>query len=496
MSAWFAGDFERCLALCDAVRHRDPATRTNVTLLQARALLRLDRADDALQALRDAAAIPAGTDESITTRMLTGAALVRRGDVDAGLAVLLAASAEARSAHPTIRSELALNIGLAHYSRKGFEAADRALGSVASDADIVYARAMHCRARIAMARGNNDRAAQLCIVALAQLDASRHHDAFFEANTTRLLAHLALERFDREAWSVVAARRARIDAAADGLAEPLFWIAYCACAYQSDVEGDLMDAAREARRAEAIAPTDAYRVLARCKRAGVARYAGEVNGHRDHLESALELFESLNADALPVDEKLAPAILAEEMAGVDSTRATALFATYAALAPLPPIYMSHSPANEAFRALIEATVAEHRGDTRLALERYRRAFGLYVRIRYVRRAATAALRIARLAGDRKMLGYADRVTAQLSPRSWMRRDVDALKSRGIKLTDVQREVLILICQGKSNPEIARLRDRSLHTVRNLVARLFEILEVKSREELAVECVRRGIYSRS
>ena len=74
----------------------------------------------------------------------------------------------------------------------------------------------------------------------------------------------------------------------------------------------------------------------------------------------------------------------------------------------------------------------------------------------------------------------------------MRRKVDALSARGAKLTDVQREVLALICQGKSNPEIARLRNRSLHTVRNLVVRLFEIFEVKSREELAVECVRRGL----
>jgi DNA-binding CsgD family transcriptional regulator len=59
---------------------------------------------------------------------------------------------------------------------------------------------------------------------------------------------------------------------------------------------------------------------------------------------------------------------------------------------------------------------------------------------------------------------------------------------------VQREVLGLICQGKSNPEIARLRKRSLHTIRNLISRLFEVLEVSSREQLAVECVRRGLYT--
>ena len=498
MGAWFAGSFERCLELCDAVRHRDPATRTNIALLRARALLRLDRADAALQTLRDAAAIPVGTDEWITTRMLTGAAHVRRGeagDIDEGLAILLSANADAGAVHPTIRSELALNVGLAHYSRRDFDAADRALSAVARDADIVYARAMHARARIAMARGKNDRATTLFSLALQQLDECRHHDAYFEANTTRILAHLALDRLDREAWSVVADRRTRIDASADGLAEPLFWVAYCACAFHLDVEGDVLGAAREARLAEALAPTDACRVLARCRRAVVARRAGEPNAHRDHVESAYELFSTLRVDELSVDEKLAPAVLADELANIDVSRASAMLAVHGALAPPQPIYMSQSPSNEAFRALMEATVAEHRGDTPVALERYRRAFELYARIRNLRRSAMAASRIAHLSGDRKMREYADKTTAHLSAQSWMRAEVASLTSRGAKLTDVQREVLALICKGKSNPEIARLRKRSLHTVRNLVARLFEIFEVKSREELAVECVRRGLVGR-
>jgi DNA-binding CsgD family transcriptional regulator len=64
----------------------------------------------------------------------------------------------------------------------------------------------------------------------------------------------------------------------------------------------------------------------------------------------------------------------------------------------------------------------------------------------------------------------------------------------LRLTAVQREVLALICQGKSNPDIARLRKRSLHTIRNLVARLFVVFGVSSREELAVEAVRRGLYA--
>jgi DNA-binding CsgD family transcriptional regulator len=108
----------------------------------------------------------------------------------------------------------------------------------------------------------------------------------------------------------------------------------------------------------------------------------------------------------------------------------------------------------------------------------------------------AALHIFGITGDRKLVTYASVATAHLADESWMRREVVAATSQNVRLTAVQREVLSLICQGKSNPEIARLRKRSLHTIRNLVARLFEIFEVSSREELAVQSVRRGLYTPS
>jgi DNA-binding CsgD family transcriptional regulator len=496
MNAWFAGNFELCLELCDAVRHRDAATRTHVALLRARAMLRLDRPDDALRSLHDAAAIPAGTDEAITTRMLTGAARVRRGDVEDGLAVLVATASDARTAHPTIRSEIALNIGLARYAKGEFDAADRVLTTVTRDADLVYARAVQYRAWIAAARGHNDRATTLFAAALEQLDECRHYDAFFEANCTRALAQLALERLDRDIWPIIAARRARIDWSANGLAEPRFWAAYCAAGYQLDVAGDPLGAAREARHAESIAVGNAQRVQARCKRAAVARYTGEGNAYRDHAESAAELFATLGTETLTGDEKIVPLVLAEELASIDAVRAGALFELYARAQPMLPVKLtSHSPATAAYRSLVEAAIVEN-ADATGAIQRYRRAFDIYGRIGFRRRAVMAALRIAAMTGDRKMLAYADRTTADLPAQSWLRREVEAIKLQRVQLTDVQREVAALICQGKSNPEIARLRNRSLHTVRNLVARLFEIFEVKSREELAVECVRRGIYNRA
>ena len=497
MRAWFAGEFEQCLELCDAVRLRDSETRTHIALLRARALLRLDRGDDAVSTLHDVESIPCGTDEALTTRMLLGAAHVRRGNVGEGLALLISAQREGNRAHRTIRSEIALNLGLAYYARRDLTAAERALSLVPNDADLVHACAVQYRAWIALARDNTEQAAASFIAALHALDACRNYDRFFDANCVRALAHLGAERLDRETWAFVRSRRARIDWSADGLAQPRFFIAYCAAAYQLDVEGNSLEAAREAREAERLAPSEAYRAQARCKRAAIARHMGEPLSHRDHVESASELLAKHDPAEFSGDEKVVPLILAEELAAIDPDGARAMFALHRELSPLSPaLSATQTHSTDAYRAAIEAAVLEHAGARDEALRRYREAFDVLSAAGYTRRAAMAALRITQLIGDRKFQSYAARVTSHLSPQSWLRRELVVATSQNVRLTAVQREVLSLICQGKSNPEIARLRKRSLHTIRNLVARLFEILGVSSREELAVQSVRRGLYTPS
>ena len=119
---------------------------------------------------------------------------------------------------------------------------------------------------------------------------------------------------------------------------------------------------------------------------------------------------------------------------------------------------------------------------------------LYAKLGYKRRAVTAALRLARLNAAPDSGRFAELHTRRLPAQSWLRQQAHAANQPALSLTTVQREVLALICQGKSNPDIARSRKRSLHTIRNLVARLFVIFAVSSREELAVECVRRGLYA--
>jgi DNA-binding CsgD family transcriptional regulator len=496
MRAWFVGAFEWCLELCDAIHPRDAELRVHVALLKARALLRLNRADEALRALGDAAAIPCATDEAIAMRMLTGAGYVRRGDLTRGLETLLAVEAESASAHRTIRSEIALNVALARYGLRDFDAAERALDLVESHADIVYARALEYRGWIASAQGDGERATQMFRGALEAHDNCKHYDRFLEANCIRALARLALERLDRRTWAFVEERRARMDWSASGLAEPHFWITYCAAAFAIDVEGSALKAAREARDAERLAPSRAYRVEALCKRASIARAAGEQISRRDHIESAAELFEELDVRELAGDETLVPLVLADELAGAglgpESRRVLDGYLKSARSSAMLDIY--HTPATLAFQRLVQGAVAESAGERRTAARRYREAFEGFAAIGYRRRALLSALRLASVKRDETATAYAESEVRKLWPQSWMRREVEKTRTQAVKLTAVQREVLGLICQGKSNPEIARLRKRSLHTIRNLISRLFEVLEVSSREQLAVECVRRGLYT--
>lgn len=465
-------------------------------MLSARAFLRLDRAPEALRVLRDTAGMPLGTEEAVTLRMLQGAALIRAGDIATGLQTLHAVQRDAAGVHPTIRSEIALNIALAQFGRRELDEAERSLDIVDAGSDIVYARALEYRGWVAWSRGNAEVAMEAFLSALTKLDGCRHYDRFLEANCIRALAHLSLERLDPKTWRIVEERRARMDWSAGGLAHPRFWIAYCAAAFAAEVEYRPRCAMREARMAEKIAPTAVIRVEALCKRASIARYAGEPLSQRDHAEAAWELFREVLPNGLSGDEILVPLVVAEELLFIDqlASAGTALQTYLDQSRTSAVLYTTHTPARFAYQRLVEGSYLEQAGQGRNAIARYREAFDIFSRTGYMRRAVATALRLAQLTGDRSFQQYATRATAHLTPQAWLRRQVDAAKAGRIRLTAVQRETIVLICQGKSNPEIARVRKRSLHTIRNLVARLFEIFGVTSREQLAVECVRRGLYT--
>jgi DNA-binding CsgD family transcriptional regulator len=463
--------------------------------LRARALLRLNRTDDALRAL-DGFPWRTTGDEAITARMLTGAAFIRSNEIARGLAILDALQDEAHDAHETIRSEIALNRALGHFCRREVDAADRALDLVATSADIIYARALEYRGWIACARTKYGLAASYFQAALDCLDACKHHDRYMEANCAQVLAIISLERLDLETWVFVTARRAKIDWSAKEIQRQRFWMTLTFASYAYEIEGADLVAASEARLAESIAPTPAARVDALCRRAATVGRADERLGQRDHTAAAYELFTTLDPKRFEEYDKLVPIVLSKELAvagRVDEARK--VFATYEHNAVSSPLLaITGDPTRYAFEKLIQGIVAEASDERTRAHHAYRDSFVTYRRVGYKRRAVHAALRLGWLLNEPELFDYADKTTRHLPARSWLRQQVETIPTDVIVrgLQPAQRDVLHLLCKGMTVEEIAASRNRSPKTIANTVTALFRAFSVRNRADLLHELLRRGV----
>jgi tetratricopeptide (TPR) repeat protein len=421
MRAWFAGDFEECLVQCERVRTPDADMLSQLALLRARALLRMGRPDEAIAVVARVFIAPGRLDASLTARMLLGTAYVRRGEHAAGLRMLSAAYRASRHAHPTVRSEIALNIGLARYGMRELDEADRALDLVSEDSDIVHARALEYRGWVAIVRGDYAAATRQFEATLRRLDDCRHHDRFLEANAIQALAILAAERLDRRAFLLAEHRAAQIDWTAGGLATPLFGVMLSA-SMMHEIDGGIAEALRRCREAEAVAASDGARVVAVCRRAAILRGAGERFAHADLVARARRDVRAVDFTRCDGDERHLPLALAIEVAATgDVAEARALLRQYDELPPPSAMLaLTGDPRPVAVRAFAQAAVADAAGDRAQAHYHYGEAFGIFHRIGYERRALLAALRLGELTGQRYLLDYVDRTLRKLSARSPLR----------------------------------------------------------------------------
>jgi DNA-binding NarL/FixJ family response regulator len=498
MRAWFAGEFETCLALCEAIPRRDLETRSEAALLRARALLRLGRPGAAREAVLAAFVAHRGLDRSLTAQQLLGSAEVRLGDVDAGLARLDAAAegASREGAHVAVRSEIALQRGLAFYVRRDLDGALAALAAVEPGTDIIAARAAEYRGWTHCARGDFAEAIVAFASVLRLLDECRHRDRHLEATALQQLSHLAAERLDRELWSFVLERAHRLDWSADGLASPRFWITLNATLVE-EVDGDIIGALRGAERAEELSPTPALRALATCRRAAIARAAGETFGPYLILEKARAAFGALEPDELRGDDRGVALALAEETAAFgDVDGARSLFARYDGLRPERTHSAGGDPRQTAYEQLVAGAIAEAAASVDVAVAAYSAALRGFRAAGYQLRAAIAGAALVRLGAEgdgREAVQEAARGAARLS---WLGLEAAALEREAAapawpKLTPVQAEVLALLAAGHANHEIASRRGRSEQTIKNTVCRLIDLFGARSRGDLISRCMRAG-----
>jgi tetratricopeptide (TPR) repeat protein len=406
MRAWFAGDFEGCLAICDRVRPTDVDMLSQVALLRARALLRLGRPQEAVTVVSGAFVAHGTLDASLTAQMLLGQGYVRLGEHERGLAILERAERGAAGAHATIRSELALNVALAYFGLRRLDDADAALERVAPESDIVHARSIEYRGWVAVARADFARASREFSQALHRLDACRHADRFLEATAIQGLVTLAAERLDRPGWLLAQARAERLDWSAGGLADPRHLIAL-AFSMLHEADGRTHEALQWTRVAESAAFTEGRALLALCRRAAILRAAAEPFAHADLVAAIQRRFERLGNGPHPGDEHGLPLALAEEVAYAgDVLGARALVRRHDALPPSSRMLIMDDPRMAAHRTFVEAVIARAAREEHAARERYQRAFRYYRAIGYTRRAALAAFQLGELTGQAYLLDYA------------------------------------------------------------------------------------------
>lgn len=67
-------------------------------------------------------------------------------------------------------------------------------------------------------------------------------------------------------------------------------------------------------------------------------------------------------------------------------------------------------------------------------------------------------------------------------------------ARSLGVSTEEGRVLLVLCEGRSNPEIARLLQRSVHTIRNTLARLMRRLAADSRASLVLRAMEVGLVT--
>jgi DNA-binding CsgD family transcriptional regulator len=491
--AFFDGSFETCLTACDRIVVRDDPLRFELGLLRARVLLRLDRADKAIEALRECAYTATSFDMLLTGEMLLGAAYVRLGQHERGEALLANAHGRCGAAHPTVRAELALNLGVARYNIGQSEAADALLASVSPDADIVYARSLEYRGWIAFSQARFDVAGSWFRSALKCIERCQRRDRFVEANVLYGVAYANAELLETAGWEAAERRIAAFDWSVDGVARPRFWAAIsCSMMYES--LGDEQKAREWTRRAEQQAPSDAHRALALCRTAELFHGFREPRAQFEFTSRAVQLYETIDARKLNAEQQQLPVIIAEQLAIAHAyDDADRLMTHYREV--VEPI-VTTGPRDDRFagvRHCVEGALCEGRGDRNGAVRSYTLALHLFIKTRYRRRAAGVALRLAHLTGARRYVAYATAALREAHPRFYMAVDLSALRDEATPaLTDNQRVILKLVAQGKTYKDIAQMLGRSWKTVNNSVEQLRLKFGAGTRGELVAEVLRRGL----
>jgi DNA-binding NarL/FixJ family response regulator len=470
---WADGDFDSCLRELDDISF-DAQTSESV-LIRARALLRLDRVDDAETWLHLTATKHATNDTRATYLMLAGSAAARLHK--AMLAREFFDEAERLQPHKTVRAEVAYYRALEHWQDgRGEEARTVLAGALDPAEDIVYARALSLVGWTFVAEQRYEEGAKYFGDALAALRHCRTRDSHLQA-TLLLATAIAVAELPSGDPQRLAGEVEEFPWSAGELDERFQTLRHIGLAFMR--RGVAEAAFTHFVRAADLAPRSAWAVLAYADCSAAASTMNEPHGARAFLQFACAASEHVNWNLVEGEPRLALLQLALALGrsgkGSRARRYLAQFGESTNFQGLSAL--RNDPRAEIYRRHVEAVVAAASGeasaiDALAAVQREWAAIGYHWRALE----AQADLQHA-VAAE----------THSAAPSF----SAPAVPSHGDDphMTDEQRRLMRLVLEGRSRKEIAEHLNLSINTVRNYLSVLYRLFRVSTRSELIVRCIK-------
>lgn len=311
---------------------------------------------------------------------------------------------------------------------------------------------------------------------------------------TQTLAALARELYIPEAISAVERHLEMVEWPAD------FDIARFqttkALAWSKALQGDYFNAFRFLKRSALAAPDAAWRTMAFCDRAYLAYVRQQELWFRQELSDAEESAALVDWESREDESIVALLLLAELMAPINAAQASEYAARFHSISDIrnPRSLIRRDTRFEALVNYSTGVVNLKLGDRKLGISRIQDAMRAYERTGFEWRAARAALQLYDATNKSEFLDQAANWLRHFSG-SWLADELRARRHYGPEvpeLTPMRERVFRLLCEGKSNAEIATLLGISVSTVANHAKAVLKAFAVSSRHALLAEAARRGL----
>jgi DNA-binding CsgD family transcriptional regulator len=485
LAKWSAGDFQGCLHDLDDLgvgRHTSESI-----LLRARALLRLQRADEAKKWLVLMESRHLDDDAIATHSMLLGSAFSQLGQFDN--AALLFDVVRRAAPHPTIVTETA------YYQARDYTAARAVLQpAITAQQDIVTARALQLLGFIAISEQNFAESHRHFEAALQALIVCRARDKHLEATLLHVLSIGEAEVDVRDPARLD--RRAREFEWTDALvAEHVQTQRHIGLAYartgQPDLALDRFVAAASIRRDSPWAIIGCSEAANLCLRLNERVAAGH------YLRECSRIADALRWDDVTGEARLALLHLATSIArSGDGAKARRYLDRYYGRdrlgARLPALSaLNFDSRLQSFERHAEAVVLGALGDA-AAIAMLADVANDWRGLKYRSRSEEAR-------DDIRMLTHRTYDRAAALDRHELEAEVcrgadgsleplvdaDAWQSRTLTVTLQQDRILRLLVRGRTIAEIAATLGLGQKTVRNHLARLYALFDVGGQSQLVV-----------